>query len=83
MIEGQVGGHRLEPTTGRRAGAELLEVLVGSQEDLLRYVLRLPIIAGQAGRGRENHILIRTHKGRELGGAVGPGGWMLHWSVFV
>ena len=44
-----------------------LEMLIGSQEDLLRNVLRLPVIAGQAGRSRENHILIRTHEGRELG----------------
>jgi hypothetical protein len=58
-------------------------MFIGSQENLLRNVLRLPIIACEAGSGRKNHILIGTHEGRELAGAVGPVGWMMHWSVFV
>jgi hypothetical protein len=59
------------------------EMFIGSQENLLCNVLGLPVIACQAGGGRKDHILIRTHEGRELGRVVWPGRWMAHWSVFV
>jgi hypothetical protein len=42
------------------------EMLIGPQKDLLRNVLRLPVIACQAGSGRKNHVLIGTHEGGEL-----------------
>jgi len=42
------------------------EMFISSQENLLRDVLRLTVIACQAGSGREDHILIGTHEGREL-----------------
>jgi hypothetical protein len=42
-------------------------MLIGAEENFLRNILRLPIIACQAGGGRENHILIGTHEGGELG----------------
>jgi len=47
--------------------AQIAEMLIRSQEHLLRNVLGLPVIACQAGRSRKNHILIRTHERRELG----------------
>jgi hypothetical protein len=55
--------------TRRRAPsavAQLREVLERPEEDLLRTILGLRVAAGHAGGRREDHVLIRTHKGREL-----------------
>jgi hypothetical protein len=56
-------------------------MFISSQENLLRNVLGLPVIACQAGGGRKNHILISTHEGRELDFAAGLRGSRLHCSV--
>ena len=43
------------------------EVLIGFDEHVLGDVLSLDVVAGEADRGREDHVLIGTHKSREFG----------------
>src|ERR1700729_4168880 len=51
-------------------------MLIGPDEHFLGYVLRLAVVAGQPGGSRKNHVLIGTHKCRELGRKL-----RLHWNV--
>ena len=45
---------------------DYLDYFIGLDEHLLRDVLGLRVIAGQAGGGGEDHVLISTHEDREL-----------------
>ncbi len=66
VVEREVGRHGLQPAARGRAGREHLEVLVGLDEDLLGYVLRLGVVPHETRRGGKDHVLIFTHEGREV-----------------
>jgi len=67
MVERETGGHRFQPTTGRRAVAQVCEILVRPEKDFLRDVLGVVVVPADPGGGGEDHILIGVHKGREFG----------------
>src|SRR5882757_11164163 len=76
IIERQVGGDGLEPAARRHTGAQIREMFVGADEHLLGNVLRLRVVARQAGGSRKNHVLIGTHECRKLSRSL-----RLHWNV--
>ena len=66
MIQRQAGCDRFEPTAGSRTDAQLREILIRPQKDLLRNVLRLGVIAREARGRREDHVLIGLHESCEF-----------------
>ena len=72
VVEREIGRDGFQPAAGRRAGAEMVEVFVGLEEDLLRDVLGLRVVAGQPDGGGKHHVLVFAHE-RLKGVGVGHG----------